>query len=134
VSRLPPVQRLSLEDFPDQKKWLGKLLSPINQFMESVYQSLNQGLTVKENMAGTLLEVILEGSMPAKAAWSLKSKPVAVLLGQVERTDGTTITLSSAIGIRWSYNGEGTLQIDQITGITPSSSAKVRVTLICFTG
>jgi hypothetical protein len=135
VSTLPPIQRLSLEDFPtDQKKWLGKLLSPLNQFMESVYQSLNQGLTLKDNMAATVLETQLEGQFPAKMSWTLKSKPVAVLLGQVERVDGTTVSLASAVGLRWSYNGQGTLQIDQITGITPSSTVKYRVTLVCFTG
>lgn len=134
MSRLPPVQRLVTEDFADQKKWIGKLLSPINQFMESVYQSLNQGLTLQENMAAAVLETQLEGQFPAKIAWTLKSKPVAVLVGQVELVSGATVSLTDAIGIRWSYNGQGVLQIDQIVGITPSTTAKYRLTLVCFTG
>lgn len=134
MAKLPPVQRLVTEDFSDQKKWIGKLLSPINQFMESIYQSLNRGLTLKDNLAADVLETQLEGVFPAKIAWTLKSKPVAVLVGQVELVSGATVSLSSAVGIRWSYNGQGVLQIDQVLGITPSATAKYRLTLVCFTG
>jgi hypothetical protein len=134
MATLPPVQRLVTEDFADQKKWIGKLLLPLNDFMESVYRALNQGLTVKENLAADVRTVEVDGTYPLKLSWSLKSKPVAVVVGNVARSDGTALSLVDAVGVRWSYNQQSQLQIDQVVGITPSASTKYKLTLVSITG
>lgn len=134
MSTLPPISRLITEDFGDQKKWIARLLQPLNQFMESIYAALNRGLTIKENMSGDIIITEVDGTFPVKLAWSLKSKPIAVNVGDIQRSDGGTFSLSGAPGIRWSYNQNGQLQIDQVTGITPTPAQKFKLTLQCYTG
>lgn len=135
MSTLPPIQRLVLEDFPtDERKWLGKLLQPVNQFFESVYSALNRNLSLADNLSADVRTVELDGQFPLKLAWTLKSKPAAVLVGDVYRTDGTTITLSAAVFVQWQFNQSSQLQIDGVVGITPSGTAKYKVSLVSFTG
>jgi len=128
------ADRLIVEDYKEQKSWIGKLLSPINSFMESVVAALNRSLTLKENLAADMLTVQLDGTMPVKLAWTLKARPRAVSVGDVYRKDGASVTLTDAVGIKWSYNQQGQLQVDQVVGITPSSSAVYVVELVAFTG
>lgn len=134
MSRLPSISKLIVEDFPEQKSWAGKLFQPLNTFMEQVYSALNRSLTLKDNMAADIITAELDGQMPLKIAWTLKNKPTAVLVGDCYRTDGTALSLVDPVGVRWSFTQSGQLQIDQILGVTPSGSAKHKVTLVCFTG
>lgn len=136
MAKLPPISRLVTEDFADQKSWIGKLLQPVNQFMESVFAALNQGLTIKDNTTGDILTAELDGTLPLKLSWSGKSKPTVVLVGDIYRSDGSTVTLTAAVGIKWSFNQSGQLQIDTVLGlpVAASASVKYKITLICFTG
>ena len=135
MSQLPPINRLTLEDFPtEQRKWLGQLIQPLNQFIESVYSALNRNLTVSENCSGDIKLVELDGTFPVKLSWSLRSKPVAVLVGNVYKSDGSSLTLSAACFVQWSFNQSSQLQIDSVVGITPSGSTKYKVQLVCLTG
>jgi hypothetical protein len=56
-------------------------------------------------------------------------------VGDAKRTDGTTVTITDAIGITWSMSADGkSLQVDSIVGITPSTSATYELTLVCHAG
>ena len=80
---IPPLRRLATEDFSGQS-WADKLVSPLNSFMESVRAMFINGLTVSENMSGTVRTVELDGNFPVKFAWSLPSKPRTVLVGEID--------------------------------------------------
>lgn len=135
MASLPPIVRLVLETFPkEEQKWLGLLLQPLNQFIEATYAALNRGLTLKENLAADIRELNADSTGPFKLAWNLNQRPVAVHIGNLRRTDGSTFTLGAAVSIRWSFTQTGELQIDQIIGITPTATAKYTFTLVCFTG
>lgn len=134
MSKLPPSQKLALEDFPEQAKWIDRLISPVNSFMERMTAVLNKGITINDNMAGSITTVELNGTWPVKVAWTLTQRPATVLVGQVYRTDGSSFTLTSAVQVQWQFNQSGQLQIDGVTGITPSSSAKYKVVLECKAG
>lgn len=134
MARLPTIVKLVVEEFKDQKAWIGKLLSTLNDFMTAVNSALNRSLTIKENMAADMRTVELDGTMPLKLSWDLKVRPRAVLVGDCYRSDATAITLTNAVGIRWSFNQSGQLQIDQVVGISPSSTARYKLELVAFTG
>ena len=135
MSLLPPINRLILEDFPaEPRKWLGKLIQPVNQFFESIYSALNKGLTIADNFAGEVKTVELDGTFPLKLTWSQKSKPVAVLVGDVYRSDGSAVSLTYGVFVKWSFNQSAQLQLDAVVGISPTSSAKYKVSLVCLTG
>lgn len=135
MSALPPIQRLITEDFqPEQRKWLPKLFQPINQFFESVYGALNKGLTIADNISGEIKTIEVNGTYPLKLSWGQKSKPVAVIVGNAYRSDGTSVTLSSAVYCQWQFNQSSQLQIDGVVGISPTDSEKYKVLIVCFTG
>ncbi len=134
MSRIPPLSRLTSEEFKDQADWIERLLTPLNLFFERVTSALNKGLTVADNMAGAMKTVELNGTWPVKVAWELNLRPVSVLVGQVYRTDGASFVLANACQVQWQFNQSGQLQIDGVTGITPDSSNKFKVVLECKAG
>jgi hypothetical protein len=126
------IQRLLTEDFAGQK-WAEKLIVPLNTFMESVQQALTNGLTVNDNLSGAIKTVEVDGTWPVKLAWS-RGRPVSVLVGNVVRSDGASFVLTDAVQVQWQFNQSGQLQIDGITGITPSSANKYKITIEAKTG
>ena len=45
-------KRLTLEDFPTQKDWLGRLISPINDSISDVTKILNGGVVFADQTLG----------------------------------------------------------------------------------
>jgi hypothetical protein len=134
MAKIPPLQRLQAQDFPKQSDWIDKLLSPINSFFEKTVTNLNKNLTIADNFLGDFKTVELDGVWPVKLAWGLSARPISVLVGNVYRSDGNSFTLSTAVQVQWQFNQSGDLQIDGITGITPSSTTKYKVVLECKCG
>lgn len=137
MAQLPPVRRLVVEDFQQEKKWIGKLFQPLNTFMEQTLSAFARNLTLKENVAADILTVTLSSvptlASPAAIAWSLKKAPVAIFVGTASRLDGASFTASAAIWIQWQFGASG-LQITNLVGITPTSSIQYSLTLVAFTG
>jgi len=134
MAKLPPSQKISLEDFPDQTEWIGRLIEPINTFVERLSSVLNKGISINDNMAGAILTVELNGSWPVKVAWNLSQRPLTAIVGNVYLSTGATFVLSAAVQVQWQFNQSGQLQIDGVTGITPTSGAKYKVVLECKAG
>ncbi len=135
MGALPPIRRLLLEDFATQKEWISPLLLIFNSFTEAVVNTLNKGITVADNTTGDILYVTMSGTLPVSVVWRKKLPPVAVLVGNVQRTNGSTVTLTDAVGISWAMSSDGkSLQVTDIAGITPSSSEKYVITLLAFQG
>jgi hypothetical protein len=137
MATLPTVRRLVVEDFQQEKKWIGKLFDPVNNFMESVLSAFNRNLTLKENLAADIVSVTLSSvptaTTPAPVAWALRRAPVAIFVGQVARADGAAFTLSAAVGVQWEFGTKG-LQITNLVGLTPTNSAQYTLALVAFTG
>lgn len=132
MAQIPPITRLSSEDFKEQAGWIEKLIQPINQYFERTTSALNRSLTVKDNMAGDQLVVEFNGTFPVRVAWTAKAKPASVFVGNTVRSDGTSFTLTAAVQVQWSFNQAGQLQIDAVVGITPTATTKYKVTLTCL--
>jgi hypothetical protein len=128
MARIPRIQRLVMETFSAQP-WMEPLVNTLNQFMDEVVSSLDKDLTLTDNMAAEIRTVEVDGTYPLKLAYSLKRRPVSVLVGDVKRSDGVSITLTDAVFVQWSYNQAGQLQIDNVVGITATSSIKYKLTL-----
>lgn len=133
MAQPPSKRRLVIEDFKSQISWIDKLIQPINEYMESTTAALNRALTIRDNFAGDIRVVELDGIWPIKLMWNLSSRPTAVIVGDAVKSSGAAMILSSAIQIQWSFNQSGQLQIDDVVGITPTSSLKYKVTLVILT-
>ncbi len=135
MTALPPIRRLLLEDFSSEKKWISPLLLIFNSFTEAVVSVLNSGATVKDNTTGDIVPINLEGTLPVSVIWAKKLPPTVVVVGDVTRLDGAAVTLSAAVGITWGMSSDGkSLQVLSIVGVTPSTSIKYRLQLLCFQG
>jgi hypothetical protein len=134
MAQVPSKRRLVIEDFKSQISWIDKLIQPVNEYMESTTAALNKALTIRDNFAGDIQTVELDGNWPVKLAWRLSSRPVAVIVGNTVKSSGASFTMSSAVQVQWSFNQSGQLQIDDVVGITPTSSVKYKVTLVILTG
>lgn len=134
MAQIPPLRRILTEDFSEQSEWIGKLIQPLNEHMEKVVRALDKGLTISENTSGRIIDITLDGAFPLKLAWGLRSRPRTVIVGAVRKADGTAFTLTDAVQVQWQYNQSGELQIDAVTGVTPSATNKYILTLEVKTG
>jgi hypothetical protein len=137
MSKLPPIRRISTEDFPEQAGWIEKLTSPVNEYMERTTTALNRSLTINENFAGEMRDITVDGTYPIKLAWNLSARPRAVIVGGIARTNGGSYTLTDAVQVKWSFNQAGQLQIDGLAGTldpAPAAATKYYITLVCLTG
>lgn len=121
MSKLTP-KKLTLEDFPDQQSWLGKLLSPLNDFFSQVYQGWNNGLSIEDNLHQELREVkiVLDANsfpMKIKAKFNVYPKAVTV----VHCVDSTGGAPTTAPWVSWSYSN-GQINITNVTGLTPGKT------------
>ena len=132
--KLPQLRRLLAEDYPGQANWIRPMFLVLNNFMETVVDGLNRGLTVTDNMVGSILTQVFtsapSSSSPVSIGWSQSLTPTAVLVGRVSGG-----TVSAAPGISWQMNSANTAIL--ITGMfgvsTPTTSAPITLTLLVLT-
>jgi hypothetical protein len=121
MARIPPLRRITSEDFKEQAEWIEPLISAINDYFEKSTSALNRSLTINDNFAGEIRTVDVDGQFPIRLAWTLSARPLAVLIGNVYRSDGVTFTPASAMQAVWSFNQAGQLQITALPGLLPAA-------------
>jgi hypothetical protein len=123
--------KLTVESFPEQNSWVGKLLSPLNQFIGEVVLGFNNGLSIDDNLFQELKEVKFvnsSGNFPIKFALKFSQLPKAVqIVYCYNETDGTTQAITTLPV--WSYSN-GQISISSITGTTSGKSYIIRVHVI----
>jgi hypothetical protein len=135
MARLPSFRRivgdLIQKDYPE----LGDILIvPLNNFMESITRALNNRITFAENFDGQVSSFQDDGQYPVKLAWTRPSKPRAVWIGSVLRTDGATVDLANAVSLNWYYNQDGQIEIVEVLGLGASSANKYEIVIVGVTG
>ncbi len=103
MAKLSTIKRLIMEDFPsDHRKWLGKLITPLNSFLEQVYKVLTKGITIDDNLKAEQTQLVLNaGETTRKIKWTLNEKPNVVLIGKITYDNGDLP--STQISMYWSY-------------------------------
>lgn len=132
MSRLPPIKRLATEDFSGQRDWIGKLLSPMNQFFESVVDALNNGLSFTDNFSGVVKQISVSGTYPLYFTWGKKVKPVGLWIVQAYEASGVHTTFTSAIFADWEYTTDNQVKINSFVGL-PTTTTYI-VTVVVITG
>ena len=56
--KLPTQKKIIREDVKGAPEWIDAVITPINSFMESVYNALNRNITFNENIAAFEKEII----------------------------------------------------------------------------
>lgn len=139
MARLPQIRRLSIEDYQDQKSWIGKLLTPLNQFLDATVSALNKDLNVVDNTTSDIKSIQLSSvptlNAPASVSWTKVIIPIAVMVGNIRLSSGANVSLSAAVQVQWQMSPDNkSLQIINVVGVTPTSSSQYILTLICIAG
>jgi hypothetical protein len=139
MSKLPNVRRLLIEDFLDQKDWIGNLFTPLNVFMDGVITSLSKGITLKDNMAADIIVSLTDRvptlTTPIILPWNSKlGAPQSVTIGNIQPANGSNFTLASVVGMQWKYDASKGILITNIIGLTPTSTDKYNITYTVFAG
>jgi hypothetical protein len=106
----------------------------LNNFMETVVDGINRGLTVTDNMVGSILTQSFTSlpslSIPISIGWSQSLIPTVVLVGKVSGG-----SVSASPGVSWQMNSANTAIL--ITGLfgvsTPTTSAPITLTFVILT-
>lgn len=135
MSKVPTVRRLVVEDFPDQKKWIGRLFDILNTFIINVVQGLSNQLTISENMLAQVDRVRVRTALsytadadlgqyaelfePAKYAVRFRGTPVFVILGSCVEVAGNKVVNFHGTTVDWSYQ-DGVVTINAVSGLKTS--------------
>lgn len=138
MSQLPQVRRLLVEDFMEQKDWISKLFTPLNNFMEGTVGVLTKGVSLADNCAADIqkvtLNVVPTVKTPIALRWDLATKPVSVHVGNVALTTNNDFTLTAAVAVQWKYDATQGLRLVNVVGITPTNTTQYVLTLVIFAG
>lgn len=130
MSKINP-QRFSLEDFPEQRSWLGNLFSPLNSFIGDVVRSFNNSLTIEDNLYQEIREIKFKNSTN-NFPYKFKTKFSAIPKGLVSiylfnNTTGVYSTETPLVV--WSY-AEQEVSISVISGLTTDVNYTIRVLIL----
>jgi hypothetical protein len=133
MASIPKSRKIAAEDFPEQKAWMPKLLSPLNQFFETIVSALSKGLTFKENFASESYSIDFDGRYPVLVSWNRPNKPNGLWVID-SRQKLTGIHSASAVYLSWSYTQSRQISITAISGVTASPLDKYVIKFIAIEG
>ncbi len=132
MAKLPIIKRLASEDFPTQLSWIGTLLYPVNLILTSLYQALNNGITLADNAYAQVVTVPVSGASPS-VSFPYKFSPltpIGMVIANVVQTNSPAVTLTVAVGCLWTQN-TGVLTAT-IQGL--DSGSTYNITFVVFGG
>jgi len=120
----PIPKRILSQDFPDEvRSWIQTLLIPINQFMTSVSQLLNHGLTFQNHFNAEIKTIqVRQGDTPVLSC-NLKSKPIGILVLAVHEE------LKNQVGIDWLMVESG-IKIRNIFGLEQGKFYSIKLLIL----
>ena len=117
MAKLPVLKAFLAQDYLSAGPWIGKFLYTLNLFTGTIYSSLNNGLTVQDNMLAVVSTQTLKGSNPTTTfKWPYATLPVGVVLWNITDVSTVPAPITTATTIQWSAGG-GTVIISNITGL-----------------
>lgn len=134
MAGLPPIKRISREDVREAPAWVAKLLDPLNNFMDSVWTSLNRGLTFQDNIASQLysFRVIAGATASAnttKFTLTMKTRPSGILVVSAKLVSGNYSPIGAAVYAEFTLS-EKQVTVTAISGLTNGSTYDITVLLI----
>jgi len=105
---LPVFRRFSAGDYSTAPEWLAQIFNPLNTFAETTVATLNKNLTIGQNVQGQKYSTSFTSSAtstipPIVFQYTGGGQPDCCLIGQITKSDGTTITTPIAI-TDWTLN------------------------------
>lgn len=138
--KLPVFRRISEADFPKEIKiWIGKLLIPLNLFIDQVRNGLDKNITFSENISCQIKELTFS-TLPSYSAYDFPviqfakefdHKATGMFVMQMEQIPPRQGVQSFwSVWADWTDLGNGQIQINYVAGLRDSMKYKVRFLLI----
>lgn len=135
MGKITTTQRLTVEQFPDQKDWIGRMFSIINDYFQKVQSTLNGSVEFGSNIMGVELTfdfiyVSHAVSLPLYYKWNLIQRPraasvVAAYIGNSTGQGGTVVSNKTLVPficqIAWDYTTDGSISLNDFTWIDGSA-------------
>ena len=124
-------QQFTLESFPEQQSWIGKLFGPLNQFMGDVIRAFRNQLTIEDNLFQEIKEIKYVNNavnLPLRFTPKFSTSPKGLLPIYIyNETDA--VYSSSQAHLVWSYNGTQ-IVISNVTNLTTDKTYTIRILAI----
>ncbi len=131
MSKLPQQRKIVKEDIKEAPSWIDGVINPVNSFMESVYNSLNRNITLRDNVAAFVKEVVYRtpstyptGVETIKIQSELKSKAIGLQVLQAYDRN-LYVAAPGPVYIPWVEEVDG-ISIGTITGLEASKVYVIR--------
>lgn len=132
MAQLPVIKRFLTEDFKDQAGWIGNLFYPLNLILNLLYSSLNNGITLAQNVQAQVSTLPVSGASPS-VSFPYKYSPqipIGVSVINVVQTNSPVVTLTAAVSCLWTItNGVITATLQGL-----DSGSAYNVTFIVWGG
>ena len=130
MSKISPA-KLTLEDFPNQRDWIGPLFSLLNTFTGDVINAFSNATTIQDNLYQEIKELRFVNTtalFPLRFKTKFSSAPKGLM--PIYLYNNTTVTYSTAQPwVQWSY-ASGILSISSVSGLTASSDYTMRLLVL----
>lgn len=132
--KLPTQKKILREDLKDAPSYVNGIIEPVNTFMEAVYQALNKNITLSENIASFIKELIYTtpGTYPSgveevRFQNTLRARPTGMMVMQAyERS--SYIPAPGPVYVPW-VEDDGEIIVSPITGLEASKTYLVRLVI-----
>lgn len=119
MSKVSPFSPFRLEDFPNQRDWIGTLFLPLNQTLEQVCQALNGQITAGDNIP-TFTKVITGSNLTLPMTFKMGTfSPTQMVVAQAVKA-GSPIAVVGA----WSVSGD-TITVSKLYEVSEAGNAPV---------
>ena len=127
MGRIKSKTTLTIEQFPEQKDWIGRLFYVVNGFIQDAIAQINGNLVFGENITGYENEWEFEyvddaTSLPLEFKWKGSQQPKALYLVYAYESTPTTVGAPVALGVGWIYTAEGKVAITSVVKLTTSGA------------
>lgn len=124
-------QKFGTEEFQDQLDWIGKLFSPLNQFIGDVVRGFSNSITVNDNLYQEIKEIKWlnqSQNFPLKFKTKFAVNPKGLM--PIYLLNNTTGSYSTAQPwVAWSY-ADGQIVISSISGLSAATTYTIRLLVI----
>lgn len=137
---LPVFRRLTIADIPDTPEWMNGVFGILNLFGETTVQVLNKGLTIGDNVQGSVYNISINTSTgyatgdftPITYRYSSGGRPASLLIGQITDSSGALILAPVSV-TSWFLNlntSPPTITVNYIAGLSPNK--RYNITLLAL--
>jgi hypothetical protein len=133
MANIPERQQIVPEDFKkDDQETAAQIADPFNTYVEQLNEILNQNLTFSDNFRGQVKTLDIIAGQPISFKYAKTAKPIGLWIMNYSNLTDPTEVLTVAVQIQWSFDGQGNISIDNVTGLTATET--YRLTFIAISG